>query len=163
MENLLKVFKINKPHAINGEVKATLLITVKDVKQLLNKLMFLQLPLLYQPVTLIKITPINYGYILKFKEFNNINEVVPLKECYLCCQKSDLELAAVISQEDLTNFEVFNQNIVIGTLLHQFETKAHVVFEIKKMDGTTMMIPYVDEYVEQIDLFQHRIVLKKVI
>ncbi|WHQ36839.1 ribosome maturation factor RimM [Spiroplasma sp. SV19] len=163
MEDLLKIFRINKPHGIKGEVKATLLINIKDVKQLVNKLMFLKLPLLYQPVTLIKITLANQSYILKFKEFNNINEVLGFKECYLLCQKADLELATIISQEDLTNFKVFYQNVVIGTLLHQFETKAHVVFEIKKTDETKMMIPYVDEYIEQIDLSQQKIILKKVI
>lgn len=163
MKDLLKIFKINKPHAIKGEVRATLLINIKDVEQLVNKVMFLQLPLLYQPVTLIKITLTNHGYILKFKEFNNINEVLDFKECYLLCQKADLELATVISQEDLTNFKVFYQDVVIGTLSHQFETKAHVVFEIQKTDQTKMMIPYVDEYVEQIDLIQQKVILKKVI
>lgn len=163
MKDLLKIFKINKPHAIKGEVKATLLINVKDIKQLVNKVLFLQLPLFYQPVTLNKITPTRHGYILKFKEFSNINEILGFKECYLLYQKADLELVTIISQEYLANFKVFYQNVVIGILLHQFETKAHVVFEIEKTDETKMMIPYVDEYVEQIDLVQQKIILKKVI
>lgn len=158
MEDLLKIFRINKPHAIKGEVKATLLINIKNVEQLVNKVMLLRLPLLYQPVTLIKITLTNHGYILKFKEFNNINEVLPFKECYLLCQKENLELKTVISQEDLTGFKVFYQDVVVGILLHKFETKAHVVFEIQKTDEAKMMIPYVDEYVEQIDLIQQKII-----
>ncbi|ELL44288.1 ribosome maturation factor RimM [Spiroplasma melliferum] len=163
MEDLLKIFKIKKPHAIKGEVKATLLINIKNINKLLNKLMFIQVQMMYTPVTLIKITATKQDYILKFKEFTNINEVISFKECYLFGQKTDLNYAEVINQENLINFTVFHSHKKIGVLVNQFETKAHLVFEIKTTDGTLMMIPNVDAYVEQVDLQQQKIILKRMI
>ncbi|AXF95725.1 ribosome maturation factor RimM [Spiroplasma phoeniceum] len=163
METLLKIFKLKKPHAIKGELKATLLINIKNINKLLNKLMFIQVQMMYTQVTLIKITATKQDYILKFKEFTNINEVIAFKECYLFAQKADLNYTEVINQENLINFTVFHNQKKIGILVNQFETKAHLVFEIKTTDGTLMMIPNVDAYVEQVDLQQQEIILKKVI
>ncbi|WP_425378750.1 ribosome maturation factor RimM [Spiroplasma endosymbiont of Polydrusus pterygomalis] len=163
MEVLLKIFKIKKPHGIKGEVKATLLVNIKNIDKLLNKLMFIQLQMVYKPVTLSKITAFKQDYILKFKEFTNINEVLSFKECCLFAQKADLVYTEVVSQENLINFAVFYNQHQIGILVNKFATKAHLVFEIKKTDETLMMIPNVEEYIEQIDLQHQKIILKNVI
>lgn len=52
--------------------------------------------------------------------------------------------------DDLTGFTVFQDGEEIGEILVVMENPAHPILEVK-FGSTTILIPYVDEYIEQTD------------
>ncbi|AHF58160.1 ribosome maturation factor RimM [Spiroplasma eriocheiris] len=164
MNELIKVFKINKPHAIKGEVKATMLILLGDLEMLVNKVFFFEQQGVYQPLTIKNLKKTNSQYIIKFKEFSSINEVIQLRGTVLYLPEKELPTGLLTIIEDLVDYKVMHNDHEIGILKNTFTTKAHTIFEVfLHHNNQIMLIPYVDEYVKKIDQKNKIIILDKVI
>ena len=66
------------------------------------------------------------------------------------------EVGNGILDEDIIGMEVYGENNLIGTVTDILKNKVHSILVIEK-DGNKNMIPYVDEFIKNIDLENKKI------
>lgn len=105
---------------------------------------------------------IHKGMILvKFEGKNNINDVEQYK---------GLELFAEDPIEDLDDEEYYYSDIIgaevffendekVGKVVSVMETGANDVWEIKKTDGKTVLIPVIDEVILEVNVDDNKIII----
>lgn len=98
---------------------------------------------------------------LKFKEINSIEEAEVLKESYLMINGDDLNS---ISEDDfyhyeLLNMEVYYNNELIGNISEISDNGAQDLLRIKGKN-INVLIPFVNEFVDSIDVENKKINLK---
>ena len=101
--------------------------------------------------------------ILKFKEYDNINDIERFKNYDILVDRED----AVALQDgefficDVLDADVYDQNDdKIGTLQDVLETPANEVFVVKKDDGGEILIPVVPEFVYDVDTENRKVKVK---
>lgn len=101
--------------------------------------------------------------ILKFKEYDNINDIERFKNYDILVDRED----AVALQDgefficDVLDADVYDQNDdKIGTLQDVLETSANDVFVVKKDDGGEILIPVVPEFVYDVDTENRKVKVK---
>jgi len=98
---------------------------------------------------------------LKFKEINSIEEAEALKESYLMINGEGLQS---ISEDDfyhyeLLNMEVYYNNELIGSISEISDNGAQDLLRVKGKD-INVLIPFVNEFVDSVDVENKKIVLK---
>lgn len=98
---------------------------------------------------------------LKFKEINSVEEAGSLKESYLMIDGSDL---TPINEDDfyyyqLLNMEVYYNNEIIGNISEISDNGVQDLLRIKGKD-VNFLIPFVNEFIDSIDVENKKIVLK---
>lgn len=101
--------------------------------------------------------------IVKFKQFNNINEVEKFRGCELTIDRKDaikLEPGEYYCA-DLIGLSIFDEDgNELGTLTEILQTGANDVYEMTKKDGTEKVyIPAIKDCVKEIDPNGGRIVI----
>lgn len=101
--------------------------------------------------------------ILKFKQYNDINEVIDLKDCYIYVDESgliDLPKDHFFIY-DILNSEVFDiDNNFIGILVNVIQGSGNDVYIVKDADkGKEYLIPAVKEFVKSVDVEEKKIYL----
>lgn len=98
--------------------------------------------------------------ILKFKEFNNINEVEPYKHCSLYVDRED----AVKCEEDeyyiadLVGCTVYNEDdSELGELIDVIQTGANDVYVVRMESGKELMIPAIKECILSVSITERRV------
>lgn len=154
MEDRFQVGVISSTHGIKGEVKV--FPTTDDSKRFLKlKTVFMktkqgELELEVQHVKFFK-----KMVIIKFKEFNDINEV----ECYkgnglyvdrknaVTLKKGEYFIA------DLIGLQVFDElDILLGTIEDVIQTGANDVYVVKMKDEKELLLPAIKECILNIDI-----------
>ncbi|MBO4999120.1 MAG: 16S rRNA processing protein RimM [Lachnospira sp.] len=154
MEQWFKVGEIANTHGIRGEVKVYP--TTDDVKRF-KKLKTCTLDTGKEKIELhVESCKFFKQFaILKFKEFNDINEVERYKHCGLYV---DREHAVKLQRDeyyiaDLIGITVYNEDdTVLGTLKDVIETGANDVYLVKMEDGRELMIPALKECILDVDI-----------
>lgn len=154
MEQRFKVGEIANTHGIRGEVKVYP--TTDDVKRF-KKLKTCTLDTGKGEIELhVESCKFFKQFaILKFKEFNDINEVERYKHCGLYV---DREHAVKLQRDeyyiaDLIGITVYNEDdTVLGTLKDVIETGANDVYLVKMEDGRELMIPALKECILDVDI-----------
>lgn len=154
MEQRFKVGEIANTHGIRGEVKVYP--TTDDVKRF-KKLKTCTLDTEKGEIELhVESCKFFKQFaILKFKEFNDINEVERYKHCGLYV---DREHAVKLQRDeyyiaDLIGITVYNEDdTVLGTLKDVIETGANDVYLVKMEDGRELMIPALKECILDVDI-----------
>ncbi len=101
--------------------------------------------------------------ILKFKEYDNINDVEKFRQYDILVNRED---AVTLSDGefficDVIDAEVFDQqDHFMGILADVLETPANHVFVVKKENGDEKLIPVVKEFVYEIDTENKRVKVK---
>ena len=98
---------------------------------------------------------------LKFKEINSIEEAEILKESYLMIDGDELKS---ISEDDfyhyeLLNMDVYYNNELIGNLIEISDNGAQDLLRVKG-EKINILIPFVNEFIESIDIENKKINLK---
>ena len=93
-----------------------------------------------------------------FEGYNNINDVEYLKGLNVYINEDDLDLDGEIYSGKLIGFNVINDNESIGLVTEIIDTPANEVIRVDK----NILIPYVDEFIEKIDLDKKEIHVKGV-
>lgn len=158
MEQRFKVGEIANTHGIRGEVKVYP--TTDDVKRF-KKLKTCTLDTEKGEIELhVESCKFFKQFaILKFKEFNDINEVERYKHCGLYV---DREHAVKLQRDeyyiaDLIGITVYNEDdTVLGTLKDVIETGANDVYLVKMEDGRELMIPALKECILDVDIENSR-------
>ena len=98
--------------------------------------------------------------ILKFKEFNNINEVEQYKHCSLYVERED----AVKCEEDeyyiadLVGCTVYNEDdSELGDLIDVIQTGANDVYVVRMESGKELMIPAIKECILSVSIKERRV------
>lgn len=98
--------------------------------------------------------------ILKFKEFNNINEVEQYKHCSLYVERED----AVKCEEDeyyiadLVGCTVYNEDdSELGDLIDVIQTGANDVYVVRMESGKELMIPAIKECILSVSITERRV------
>ncbi len=154
MEDLLQVGAITQPHGIHGEVKV--FPTTSDVKRF-KKLKEVILDTGKEQITL-EIESVKFFkqfVILKFKDFDNINDIQKYKGKPLLVTR---ENAVKLGQDeyfiaDLIDMAVYDEkDQYLGILTNVIETGANDVYEVKFEDGREVLFPAIKQCILDVDM-----------
>lgn len=163
MNKLISVGKILNFHGIKGEVKMGFTAgnenLIKSLKQVFLFHNDVKSPYDVESVRFHK----NFA-IIKLKQVNSVNEVLAIKGLLVHVTeemfKSKLQTDEFLIK-DLLNVEVFDTDgNKIGRVVDLGENKANDLLEIEKTNGLKFMVPFVKEWVPNVDLENNKIVVK---
>lgn len=160
MEDLLRIGVITTTHGLRGEVKV--FPTTDDVKRFDDcDEVILVKEKQHIPLHVERVKYFKNLVIVKFKEFNNINEVELFRKCDIMVTREHavpLEegeyffcdmIGAKVSEEDGTP---------VGIVKDILETGANNVFVIGTEDGREVLFPSIPECIRSIDVQKKEIV-----
>ena len=100
--------------------------------------------------------------LLKFKGIDDINQTIPLKNCYLKINRKD----AVELEEDsyfivdLIGIEVYtDENVCLGNLIDVFPTGSNDVYVVKDELGKQILLPAIKEVIKQVDIENKKMIV----
>lgn len=153
MEDLLRIGVVIKPHGIRGEVKVYP--TTDDVNRFkkTDEVILItkneNLTLHVENVKFFKNI-----VIVKFKEFNNINEVEGFRNCDIMVTR---ENALPLKEGQFYFCDVIGAKVVeengtsIGTVTDVIETGANNVLAITMEDGKEVLFPVIPDCIKKVD------------
>jgi 16S rRNA processing protein RimM len=154
MEDLLQVGAITQPHGIHGEVKV--FPATDDVRRF-KKLKDVILDTGREKITL-EIEGVKFFKqyaILKFKGFDNINDIEKYKgKCLYVTRENAVKLRRdEYFIADLIGLQVYDEeNNYLGVLTNVIETGANDVYEVKFEDGRDVLFPAIKQCILDVDM-----------
>ena len=154
MEELFRVGVISNTHGIRGEVKVypttDNVRRFDDLKEVILDTGKEQLNL---HVTIVKY--FKNMVILKFKEFDNINDIIPYKgmdllvtrENAIPLEEGEYYIADIIGSKVITD-----EDKILGTLTDVLQTGANDVYVVKTKDGKEVLLPSIEECILDRDI-----------
>lgn len=154
MEELFRVGVISNTHGIRGEVKVypttDNVRRFDDLKEVILDTGKEQL--------ILHVTSVKYFknmVILKFKEFDNINDIIPYKgmdllvtrENAIPLEEGEYYIADIIGSKVITD-----EDKILGTLTDVLQTGANDVYVIKTKDGKEVLLPSIEECILDRDI-----------
>jgi 16S rRNA processing protein RimM len=162
MEDRLRVGVITTTHGVKGEVK------VYPTTDDMERFKVLKKCYLSKGEELIEVNCTGAKFIknlaiLKFKEFDNINDAEKYKDYDILVDRADA--VPLLDGEfylcDVIDSQVYDQNDKkIGVLGDILETPANLVFVVNCDDGEEKLIPVVSEFVLDVDTERHYVKVK---
>ena len=154
MEDFLQVGVITATHGIRGEVKV--FPTTDDPERFLDlEIVYLDTGREKKLLTISSVKFFKQFVILKFKEFDNINDVEPF------CKKSLLvtrDQAVPLEEDeyfiaDLIGLRVItDEDKVLGELTDVLETGANDVYQVTDENGKEILLPAIKDCILSVDL-----------
>ena len=158
MENMLRVGVITSTHGIKGEVKV--FPTTDDAKRFKElKKVILDTGKEYIPMEIEHVKFFKNMVILKFKGYDNINEIEKYKSRDLLItrdQAVDLAPDEYFITDLIGLAVVSDQGVELGTLKDVLETGANDVYVVAMKDGKELMLPAIGDCILNVDLEQRR-------
>ena len=154
MEELFRVGGISNTHGIRGEVKVypttDNVRRFDDLKEVILDTGKEQL--------ILHVTSVKYFknmVILKFKEFDNINDIIPYKgmdllvtrENAIPLEEGEYYIADIIGSKVITD-----EDKILGTLTDVLQTGANDVYVVKTKDGKEVLLPSIEECILDRDI-----------
>lgn len=154
MEELFRVGVISNTHGIRGEVKVYP--TTDNVRRF-DDLKEVILDTGKEQLNL-HVTSVKYFknmVILKFKEFDNINDIIPYKgmdllvtrENAIPLEEGEYYIADIIGSKVITY-----EDKILGTLTDVLQTGANDVYVVKTKDGKEVLLPSIEECILDRDI-----------
>lgn len=159
MEDMLRVGVISSTHGVRGEVKVYP--TTDDVNRF-KKLKTVVLDIRPEPLTL-HIDSVKFFknmVILKFREFNNINEIEKYKGRDLLIRRDQ---AVKLGPDENFIVDLIGLSVVtdegeeFGTLKDVLKTGANDVYIIQGRDGKEYLFPAIKECILDVNLEEQRV------
>lgn len=154
MENLLEIGKIVNTHGLRGEVKIVPWTDApedfEDIEQV-----FIKIKSEYKSLTVQSVRYQKNNLIVKFREFNDINEILPYKGLTVYCDRDELgELPeGVYYIVDLIGLNVVTEDgETVGVISDVFNTGANDIYDVKREGKKNLLLPVIDEVVKEIDI-----------
>lgn len=154
MEELFRVGVISNTHGIRGEIKVypttDNVRRFDDLKEVILDTGKEQL--------ILHVTSVKYFknmVILKFKEFDNINDIIPYKgmdllvtrENAIPLEEGEYYIADIIGSKVITD-----EDKILGTLTDVLQTGANDVYVVKTKDGKEVLLPSIEECILDRDI-----------
>lgn len=159
--SLLEVGKIVNTHGLRGEVKV---VAWTDSPDDFEKIKTVYIKMKSEQFSL-KIKSIKYqknNLIIKFDEFNNINEVLPYKNAVLYADREELGPLdeGVYYIVDLIGLDVITEDgEKVGVICDVFNAGASDIYDVKREGKKNLLLPVIDEVVKEVDLENGRVVV----
>lgn len=148
---MIHIGKLVNTHALKGEVKI-----ISDFKYKLD--VFKKGNNLYVGKDKLEINSYRHHKIydmVTFKGINSIDEVLKYKGEEVYIDRNEYTFDGILD-EDIIGMEVYADNKLIGSVTEILKNKVHSILVIEK-NGNTNMVPYVDEFIKNIDLENKKI------
>ncbi len=98
--------------------------------------------------------------LLKFKNLNSINDVEKFKNSKLFISRDDLDKNEFY-YSDLIDFNAIDlEKNNFGKIINFFDQKAYYSYEIKTIEGRSINIPILDEFIQDIDYEKEEVYFK---
>lgn len=161
MKDYIQIGKIVNTHGIKGHVKV---ISLTNDNKRYEDLKKIHLEGMDEELEIEKVW-YNKGFVmLKFKGYDNINDVISFKERYILIHKSE----AVKLPEDayfiheIIGLEVYTMdNVKIGKITKVLQPGANDVYVVKN-EAKEYLIPAVKEIVKKVDLSEKKIIIEPI-
>ena len=154
MEAFLQVGVITATHGIRGEVKV--FPTTDDPERFLDlETVYLDTGREKKLLTISSVKFFKQFVILKFKEFDNINDVEPFRKKSLLVTR---EQAVPLEEDeyfiaDLIGLRVItDEDKVLGELTDVLETGANDVYQVTDENGKEILLPAIKDCILSVDL-----------
>ena len=154
MEELFRVGVISNTHGIRGEVKVypttDNVRRFDDLKEVILDTGKEQL--------ILHVTSVKYFknmVILKFKEFDNINDIIPYKGMDLLVTRENaipLEEGEYYIADIIVSKVITDEDKILGTLTDVLQTGANDVYVVKTKDGKEVLLPSIEECILDRDI-----------
>ncbi|MDX9690946.1 MAG: ribosome maturation factor RimM [Acholeplasmataceae bacterium] len=147
---MYQIGKITNTHGIKGEVK---IYNLSDFNRFfIGNEIYTMIKGVKKTFTIERVRPQGTVLIVKFKDFNDINEILPYKGEFLYSdEKPDLD-EDDYHYDDLLEKEVFNESGErLGKVTSLIPVPQGHLLEIEKLNGKKALIPFVDEFVIEIE------------
>ena len=154
MEELFRVGVISNTHGIRGEVKVypttDNVRRFDDLKEVILDTGKEQL--------ILHVTSVKYFknmVILKFKEFDNINDIIPDKGMDLLVTRENaipLEGGEYYIADIIGSKVITDEDKILGTLTDVLQTGANDVYVVKTKDGKEVLLPSIEECILDRDI-----------
>ena len=159
----LLVGKIITTHGIKGEVKVKV---ETDDDSRFNDGNTLYVGLSDENITE-KITIDNARYqkdmiLLSFNNITNINEVLKYVGMNLYVDIDEVRVDGEIYYDDLIDCTVFVDGKEIGKVIDVIEVPQGEILRIKLNSNKTKLVPYVDEFIEEVDIENKKIIINPI-
>ncbi|MGN0183460.1 MAG: ribosome maturation factor RimM [Candidatus Ornithomonoglobus sp.] len=155
MDNsLLEIGKIVNTHGLRGEVKVVPWMDYPEDFEELESI-FIKTRKEMKPVEIENVRYQKNNLIVKFKGFDDINEIEQYKNCILYADREELgELPEGVHYiVDLIGLDVVNEEgEKLGVLSDVFNTGANDVYDVKREGKRNLLLPVIDEVVKNIDV-----------
>ncbi len=158
-----KIGKIVNKKGLKGEVKILSSSDFKDIRFKKGNKLFLKNDKGYEEITISNWYVHKNFDIVKFKEFNYVDEV----ESIINLEIYGEELEDNVLEEDefffedLLDFEVF-ENDSIGNVISIFDQVGKTYLKVKKHNSKTILLPYVDEFIKEVNLKEKKIIIESI-
>ena len=154
MEQLLRVGVISNTHGIRGEVKVFPTTDDKSRFELLDEII-LDTGKEHLTLHVANVKYFKQFVILKFKEYNNINDIERYKgkdlyvtrEHAVPLEEGEYYIADLIGCKVVTD-----QGEELGELIDVMETGANDVYVVKTKEKKEVLLPYIEDCIKEIDI-----------
>lgn len=150
----IRVGKLVNTHGLKGEVR--ILSDFRHKKNVFVKGMKLYIGKKKEEFTINTYRFHKIYDMVTFNGFNNINDIEYLKGLSVYINEEDLKLDDGIYSGKLIDFKVICNDKEIGKITQIIDTPANEVIRV----GEKILIPYVDEFIEKIDLEKKEVYVK---
>ena len=158
MEDFLRVGVISSTHGVRGEVKV---FPTTDDPTRFKKLkeVILDTGREKKPLEIEQVKFFKNQVILKFKGFNNIDEIMPYKGKDLLIPREE---AVPLGENenfiaDLIDMEVVtDEGEILGTLIDVMETGANDVYVVETSDGEEILLPAIRDCILDVNVEEKR-------
>lgn len=166
--NLISIAKILNFHGINGEVKVGY---TKGKEEQLKafKVMYISNKNVLMTLTVQSLRFHKGNALIKFKEFNSINDMEAYKGAFLRVPKSDVVSNLEEDEyliEDLIGMSVYDQNDeLIGVVKDVIDNLASHILEVKpctELKTKNFLIPFVKDLVPEVDIKNKKILINNI-
>lgn len=154
MENLLEIGKIVNTHGLRGEVKVVPWTDAAEDFEYISSV-YIKIKNEYKKLTISSVKYQKNNVIVKFKEYNDINEIEPYKNSVLYAQRDELgELPeGVYYIVDLIGLEVYTEEgEFVGKIADVFNAGASDIYDVKREGKKNLLLPVIDEVVKNVDI-----------
>lgn len=154
MKNLLEIGKIVNTHGLRGEVKVVPWTdSVEDFEYISS--VYIKIKNEYKKLTISSVKYQKNNVIVKFKEYSDINEILPYKNFVLYAERDELgELPeGVYYIVDLIGLEVYTESgEFVGKIADVFNAGASDIYDVKREGKKNLLLPVIDEVVKNVDI-----------
>lgn len=152
--NLLEIGKIVNTHGLRGDVKVAVWMDYPEDFETLDTV-YLKTKKEYIKLTVQHVKYQKNNIIVKFEEYNNINDIEMYKNYVLYADRDELEELpeGVHYIVDLIGLDVVDEDgVKIGVLADVFNTGANDIYDVKRQGKKNLLLPVIDDVVKDIDI-----------
>lgn len=164
----MKYFEVGlivSTHGIKGEVKVKSDTSFTNERYRINNILYLNYDNKMIPIE-INSHRHHKGYdLITFNNLTNINDVLKYVNCRIYVNRDDLQELAddEFYYDDLIDLIAYDdQGDLLGKIIDINELPHGILLVLKKIDESEALIPFVEEFIKDIDLENKKIIIKPI-